>query len=267
MTRHVLFATAVLAALSCSIPRWPAAQPAPAPAPQAASTCPPDEAVAQAGRLARVAGVLKPGGTLEILAIGSATMLGPQGGPEGSVPDRMAQDLRRAVPGAAVRLTARGGRGVTAQDMVAAMSEELAHRRYQLVLWQTGTVEAARNLPPAEFAATLADGMRRTRAADADLILIDPQFSRLLTAKANLAPYEETLERAAAGPDVVLFHRFALMRRWVETTQIDIETATRADREETVDRLHECLARALARVVLHDAEPAAADATAVPPGR
>jgi hypothetical protein len=249
MMRYVIFATAVLAGSAFGSVRGQAS----APTAQAAIVCPAlDEAPPPSAKLPHVAAVLKPGGTLDILAVGSATMVGAHGGPEGSVPDRTAEDLRRAVPGVTVRLTSRGGRGVTAADMVGTMSEELDRHPYQLLLWQTGTVEAARNLPPAQFAATLAEGTKRAHAADADVILIDPQFSRLLTAKTNLAPYEETLEQAAKMPDVVLFARFALMRRWVESGQIDLETVTRADREPTLDRLRECQRRALAQTILQD---------------
>src|SRR3712207_8187172 len=49
----------------------------------------------------------------------------------------------------------RGAPGLTAADSIAMIREELRRAPAQLVLWQTGAVEAARNLDLDEFAATL----------------------------------------------------------------------------------------------------------------
>jgi hypothetical protein len=205
-------------------------------------------------KLPHVAAALKAGKDLDILAVGSATMLGPRGGTEGSFPYRMAQTLRTAVPGANIRLTVHSGRGLTAADMLSTITAELGRHPYQLVLWQTATVEAVRNLPPDDFLQTLSEGARRAQAAHADLILIDPQFSRFLHANANLDPYQQTLQQATGLPGVALFHRFDLMRHWVSAGQIDLERAGRSERQKTADLLHECLGRALAHVILQGAD-------------
>ncbi len=200
--------------------------------------------------LPHVAAALKPGKELNILAVGSATMLGPAGGAEGSFPFRMAAYLRAAVPDATVRLTVRSGRGLTAADMLATIRTELSQHPAQLVLWQTGTVEAVRNLPPEDFLQTLSEGAKLAEGGQADLVLIDPQFSRFLHANANLDPYEQTLEQATGLPDVILFHRYELMRHWVSAGQIDLERTVRSDRQKTAALLHDCLGRALAQVIL-----------------
>jgi hypothetical protein len=111
-------------------------------------------------------------------------------------------------------------------------------------------VEAVRNLSPGDFADTLADGASLVHGAGADLMLIDPQFSRFLHANANLDPYEQTLEQATGLPDVILFHRYELMRHWVSAGQIDLERTVRSDRQKTAALLHDCLGRALAQVIL-----------------
>jgi hypothetical protein len=258
--RIVLLVAALLA------PALAAAQPAPsvptatvttatAPAPSAtpAACAAPADLGATDVKLPHVTAALKAGKTLDILAVGSATMLGPHGATEGSFPYRMSELLREAVPGATVKLNVHSGRGLTATDMLATIRTELSRHAYQLVLWQTATVEAVRSLPPEDFFATLSDGAQRVQAAGADLILIDPQFSRFLFANANLDPYQETMAQATGLPGVVLFHRFDLMRHWVNTGQIDLERATRPDREKTADLLHDCLGRALARLILDGA--------------
>ncbi len=240
-----------------------------------------DDVAGVVAALPRVAEVLKPGKVLSVLAVGSATMFGPetsldpatisaqaltsrvaptiqpqlytQAASELSFPMLMAAALRTAVPGAEVKVTVRGGRGLLAVDMLDILKTEVATHAYNLVLWQTGTVEAVRNLPPGEFSQTLLDGAEAVRDGGADLVLIDPQFSRFLQTNANLEPYSQALVQAAAMPGVALFHRFDLMRNWVNEGQLDLERTPRADRKKSIEFLHACLGRYLGKFVLDSA--------------
>ena len=244
------------------------------------SPCQPaDEAPVTAGSLPEVAAVLKPGSTLRVLAIGSATMFGPeaalapgtltsqslsptvppravdpapinQDASQQAFPRQMARALEALVPGLKVEVVVRGGRGMTANDMLALMRTELPLDKPQLVLWQTGTVEAVRNTSPGEFAQVLLDGAEAAEQAGANLMLIDPQYSRFLQANSNLDPYTQALQQAAALPGTLLFHRFDLMRGWANAGQIDLERTPRADRHKAVETLHACLGASLARVVV-----------------
>jgi acyl-CoA thioesterase-1 len=238
----------------------------------------PDEASGVVTGLPHVAAALKPGSTLEVLAVGSATLFGPEasllpgtatnhapGGAQATAPPpqvinaepselafprQMAKALEVAVPGASVHVTVRGGRGLTASDMLNLLRTALRQSKYQLVLWQTGTVEAVRNVPPGEFAQTLAEGAEAVRQANADLVLIDPQFSRFLQTNSNLDPYEQAFQQVSSMPDVLLFRRFELMRTWVNEGQIDLERTGKSNRKHVVELLHSCLGAHLARMVL-----------------
>src|SRR4051794_35313010 len=238
----------------------------------------PDDASGVAAGLPHVAAALKPGSTLEVLAVGSATLFGPEasllpgtvthqagsGAPvsapapqvinaeasELAFPRQMAKALEVAVPGAKVHVTVRGGRGLTAADMLGLLRTALAESRYQLVLWQTGTVEAVRNVPPGEFAQTLAEGAEAGRQANPDLVLIDPQLSRFLQTNSNVEPYEQAFQQVSSMPDVLLFRRYDLMRTWVNEGQIDLERTGKSNRKHVVELLHSCLGAHLARMVL-----------------
>lgn len=255
------------------------------PACAAASTdsCPAaDDVASNIASLPHAAEVLQPGKKLIVLAVGSATMFGPEASQEGGTltsqvlgagpgpvgtpgkilaqqpsdqafPLQMAKQLRALVPGADVQVVVRGGRGLLATEMLALLRKELAAAHYDLVIWQTGTVEAVRNLLPSEFGQTLADGAEAAQAAGADLVLVDPQFSRFLQANSNLDPYLQALQQVAAMPGVVLFHRFDLMRSWANDGQIDLEHTARSDRQKAIETLHACLGRSLARLVLASA--------------
>ena len=238
----------------------------------------PDDITANLSPLTHVAAVLKPGSTLNVLTVGSATVFspteslqpgtvtglalgignGPRGGEliasDAAFPLQMAKDLRAAIPGLVVNVTVKGGRGMLASDMLSIIKTELAAHSYQLVIWQTGTVEAVRNVPSGEFYQTLSDGSAAIADAGADLVLVDPQFSRFLHANTDLDPYSQTLQQIAGQPDVLLFHRFELMRYWSSEGQIDLERTPKNLRVKTVEALHTCLGASLARMVAESAK-------------
>jgi hypothetical protein len=200
---------------------------------------------------------IRGGGPVEVLAVGSGTMLSPEtGSVNASFPYRMVEALQKALPQVTFRLTVKGGRGVSAAEMLDVMHDEFAKTPFRLVLWQTGTVEAVRGLRPEDLYDTLAAGAELTQAHNADLVLIDPQFSRFLRANANLDPYEAVLQRAASLPGVMLFHRYELMRTWVSQGTIDLERTPKAEQARTAELLHRCLGQALAAQVLKGAEQA-----------
>jgi len=246
------------AALLCALALIPPA------AAQTASPAAPDPCAAPADLTAQdtplpaLQAAIKDTGTVNILAVGSGTMLGPEtGSADASFPYRMVESMRTALPDVKFQLTVKGGKGVTAADMLTIMRDELAHTPYRLVLWQTGTVEAVRGLRPEDLYDTLAAGADLTGEHNADLVLIDPQFSRFLRANANLDPYEDVLQRAASLPGVMLFHRYELMRYWVGQNRIDLERAAKSEQRRTADVLHRCLGQALAAEILKGAARAA----------
>lgn len=240
-----------------------------------------DDLAGTATSLPKVAAVLHSGAVLDILAIGSATMFGPEAslspgtvtsqafgdgsklpvpsklftGPasEKAFPLQMAKELRSAIPDLDVRITVRGGRNLLATDMLDLLRSELATHHYDLVLWQTGTVEAVRNVPPGEFGQTLSDGAEAITTAGANLALVDPQFSRFLQTSSNLEPYEQALQQVAAMPGTMLFHRYDLMHAWASEGRIDLERTPRADRQKTIETLHACLGQHLARLIIDSA--------------
>ena len=166
----------------------------------------------------------------------------------------MVHALHAALPSVDFRLTVRGGRGMTAEDMLPLLEAALKQQHFPLVLWQTGTVEAVRGLQPSGMLDVLHTGAEQVRAAGGDLVLIDPQFSRFLRANTDLDPYENVMQQVATMPGVVLFRRFDLMRGWANDGRIDLERTPKADRDKALEELNACLGKALARFVLSGAD-------------
>jgi acyl-CoA thioesterase-1 len=188
---------------------------------------------------------------VDVLAIGSATTVGQDGNAEGvSFPYHMIEALHAALPQVDFELTVKGGRGLTAQEMLPLLDAQVAAHAYPLVLWQTGTVEAVRGLRPDSLHAALEAGVLHIRARGGDTVLIDPNYSRALRANTEIDPYMQVLRQVAGLPGVVLFPRYDLTRAWVQKGELDVESAPKAQRVAAVDALHRCVGAALARFVL-----------------
>jgi len=236
----------------------PAAEP-----PPALATCPVAEEFAVPEEpLAAVAAALAAGGPVNILAVGSATTVGavPDRTPIESFPYRMVEALQAAMPQVTFNLTVRGGKGMTAEDMVPLITTALAARHYTLVIWQTGTVEAVRGLSPDRLESALEDGVQRVQEVGGDVVLVDPQFSRFLRANTDLEPYQTVLQQVATMPSVVLFHRFDVMNAWADDDRIDLERTPVGRRSKAVALLSTCVGNALARFILKGAALDRADA-------
>jgi hypothetical protein len=221
----------------------------------------PEEFTTADASLAQLAASIAAGGPVDILAVGSATTVGSStaGGLHsaaqgGAFPWHMVRALHAALPSVEFRLTVRGGRGMTADDMLPLIEAALKQQHYPLVLWQTGTVEAVRGLHPDNMLDVLHTGAERVRDAGGDLVLIDPQFSRFLRANTDLDPYENVMQQVATMPGAALFHRFDLMRTWANDGGVDLENTPKADRDKALDELNACLGKALARFVLSGAD-------------
>jgi len=198
------------------------------------------------------------GGPVEILAVGSGATTGANGvQPDSAFPYRMLDALRAALPQVTVDLTVRGGRGMSAEEMLPLVKAQLHQAPAQLVLWQTGTVEAIHGLRPVRMRQALREGLDIIHAAGGSLVLLDPQFTRALRANTDVEPYETELQQIAALPGATLFHRYELTRGWALGGQIDPERATQDTREAELARLNVCLGRALARYLLNGAGIAA----------
>jgi acyl-CoA thioesterase-1 len=210
--------------------------------------------------LRRVAAALATKHGLDILALGSGSTVGDSGGaggpalvfhaPEAAYPYKMLAALQAMRPADHFTLTVKGGRNMTAETMLPMLLDALGPHRYDLVLWQTGTVEAVHGSRTDSLRSVLQDGVDAAAKAEADVVLIDPQFSRFLRANADLSPYESVLQQMAGNADVTLFHRFDLTQSWVNSGQVDLERVSREERDKTIVLLNTCLGEALARYVL-----------------
>lgn len=202
-------------------------------------------------RLPHVQSALTAGG-LRVLVLGSASGLGSAGnsGPRAAWPHRFVAHLREQAPGLQISMTLRAQRGSTVAMQLAILSRALLEQPVDLVVWQTGTVDAVRGSDPQELAATLEEGLHAIRAAQADLVLMDQQFSRFLRANTAIDAYRDMMRMFASGSGTPLLRRYDLMQAWAESDELDLERTPKDKLADEVDRLHDCLGRALAQLIL-----------------
>ena len=246
-----VLAAALCVSASMGAAAAPGDAPSAAPIPAWMAACPPGVPLgAPTIALDQVRAALASHRDIDVLAIGSAAMLGPIGLPATMFTHRAIDGLAAARPETKFTLVARNARGALASDMLTVLRSELSAHHYDLVLWQAGSVEAMWSVPVAEFRQTLAEGARVVAEAHGSLVLIDSQFSYLTQSKVDVALYAGVMREIAALPGAVLFRRYDMTRDWVMSGQLDIEHVAQHDRQKAADHWNECLGSALVNLLV-----------------
>jgi lysophospholipase L1-like esterase len=208
---------------------------------------PPKGGAKSMGSLAHVAAKLATGQPVKIIAFGSSSTAGyGSSAPEYTYPNRLAAQLHRQYPTADITVINRGQGGEDAPEMMKRLQTEVIDMHPDLVIWQVGTNAVLRNLDPAETARMVEDGVARIQAAGADLVLVDPQYSPAVNAKAeNAGKMVRLLNRVAELRHVGIFPRFEVMRDWHEKQSIPIETFVISDGLHMNDWGYACFAQLL----------------------
>ncbi len=195
------------------------------------------------------------GQPLRIVAIGSSSTMGVGlSSPAAAWPARLETSLRRALPQLQLTVLNRAHPRQTAEQMTERLAADVLAEHPHLVIWEAGTAEAVRRLEVGVFRDTLLQGIEQIRAAgDADMILVNMQFSPQAAAIVDFEPYLEAMHEAAEMEAVPLFPRFQIMRYWVEEGMFDFEGTRRGDEMSIADAVHRCLGESLAAAVLRAA--------------
>src|SRR4051795_2170687 len=199
------------------------------------------------GSLPHVAGKLAAGQPVEIVAFGSSSTAGfGASSPEFNYPNRLAAQLRRRYPGADITVVNRGKGGEDAPEMMKRLQTEVIDMKPDLVIWQVGTNAVLRNLDPGETAKLVEEGVSLIQAAGADLVLVDPQYSPAVNAKAeNASRMVKLLGKVAELRHVGFFPRFEVMRDWHEKQSMPFDSFVVADGLHMNDWGYACFAQLL----------------------
>jgi lysophospholipase L1-like esterase len=185
--------------------------------------------------------------TVLVVGSGSSVMPGPDGAGK-AYPGRLEQALRKRFPGVDIKVTALAKSRQTAADMAQALEKALLDQKPDLVIWQTGTVDAIRGVDPESFRVSLDDGIDHIVDAGADLILMNMQYSPRTETMISLSNYADIMQVVARDREVPLFDRREIMRYWNDNGNFDLNLATKD--LTTAYKVHDCLGRALASLVV-----------------
>jgi hypothetical protein len=191
---------------------------------------------------------------LTILVVGAGSSQLPGAAAKNAYPARLQQVLAAKLPGVEVKVVTDVKATRTAAEMVRTLAPALAEAKPALMIWQTATVDAMQGVDPDHFSQMLDKGINIARSAGADVIFVNPQYSPRTESMIALATYVENMRWVALQQQVPLFDRFNLMKAWSDLGTFDLYSATK--KLDMAERVHDCLGRLLAGLVLEAAKPA-----------
>ncbi|MEA2934699.1 MAG: hypothetical protein QOD74_1345 [Variibacter sp.] len=204
------------------------------------------------GRLPRVSLEVRREHRLDILVVGTgSSLLTGNQGTATSYPARLEAVLAERLPGTAVSVRTDVQPRRTAADMRQILAKALLDAKPRLVVWQTGTVDAMRGIDIEEFRNTLEEGLGAISKAGADALLMNMQYSPRTESMIAAGPYNDAMRYVAQHSDVPMFDRLAVMRHWSEHGVFDF---TAPDKSQIAERVHDCVGRLLAHLVIEAAE-------------
>jgi len=185
-----------------------------------------------------------------IVALGSSSTAGAgASSTAASYPSRLAAELAQRFPTQPITVQNRGVGGELAIDMLSRFDLSVAVEHPHLVLWQLGTNAVLRGHERWPSDSLIRGSIRRMKALDADVVLIDPQFAPKVIVKPDVEGMIDLIAAAATQEHVGLFHRFALMRHWHEVDGMPFATFVSADGLHMNDWSYSCLAKAIAAAI------------------
>jgi hypothetical protein len=184
---------------------------------------------------------------IAVVGTGSSALAGPDG-PPSAYPARLEVALNQRMPSIPVKVVTLLRTRQTAEDLAKGMDKLVVDEKPDLVIWQTGTIDAIRRLDPDSFKAALEDGVERIHKGGADVILMNQQYSPRTESMITLGPYADVMRVVAQHYGTPLFDRLGIMRHWSDTGAFDLYAAGRDN--VLAHRVHDCIGRAIATLII-----------------
>jgi lysophospholipase L1-like esterase len=185
--------------------------------------------------------------TIAVVGTGSSALAGPDG-PNSAYPARLEAALKHRLPGLAVKVVPLLRSRQTADDLAKGMAKLLIDEKPDLVIWQTGTIDAIRRIEPDDFRAALDEGIETVQKGGSDVILMNMQYSPRTDFMLALGPYADVMRFVAQQHEVPLFDRLAIMHYWSDTGEFDLYASGKDN--VLAQRVHDCIGRAMAEMII-----------------
>jgi lysophospholipase L1-like esterase len=185
--------------------------------------------------------------TIAVVGTGSSILAGPDG-PRSAYPARLEAALKQLLPSVDVKVVTLVRTRMTTQDLAQGMAKLVVDERPDLVIWQTGTLDAIRRIDPENFRTALDEGLETLHHGGADVILMNMQYSPRTETMVPLGPYADIMRVVAQQHEIPLFDRLAIMRHWSDTGAFDLYAAGKDN--VLAHRVHDCIGRAIASLII-----------------
>jgi GDSL-like Lipase/Acylhydrolase family len=186
---------------------------------------------------------------ITVIGTGSSVLPGADG-TSIAYPARLESALGQKLSNVAVKVTTKTKAGQTAETMQRSMRELLIGEKPNLVIWQTGTVDAIRRVELDDFRTALETGVDTLRNRGTDVMLMNMQYSPRTESMIAVGPYADEMRAVAQQRDIPIFDRFGIMRYWSDEGAFDFYAAGRDIG--LAQRVHDCLGRAIGTLVILD---------------
>jgi lysophospholipase L1-like esterase len=185
--------------------------------------------------------------TIAVVGTGSSILAGPEG-PRSAYPARLEAVLKAKLPSVAVKVVSLVRTRMTTEDLAKGMEKLVNDEKPDLVIWQTGTLDAIRRVDPDEFRAALEEGVETLHKGGADVILMNMQYSPRTDIMVPLGPYADNMRVVAQQHEIPLFDRLAIMRHWSDTGAFDLYAAGKDN--VLAQRVHDCIGRGISSMII-----------------
>jgi lysophospholipase L1-like esterase len=213
----------------------------------------PDPMLSDEDRLPATGRALARSQDINVIVLGGGGTQGMGGsGLAAAWPTKFSAALAEAL-GRKVDVVNLGRRRQIAADVLQRLDQDVIALKPTLVVWETGTVDAARGIEPEEFSRALARGVRLMQRAGIDVVLVDPQFVGATQPLLNMAPFVEAMRQISAKDQLVKFDRYEIMRHWLEIGFIRQLGLSRDAMVEENDKVFDCVGKLLAQLVARQA--------------
>jgi hypothetical protein len=203
--------------------------------------------------LPKVANAIKTKRRLDVLVIGSGSSALPgSDGANMSYPSRLEAALREALAGVTITVRTDLRPKKTAAEAAQGFGQMIdklpPDQKPDLVIWQTGTVDAIRSVDPDDFRMALDGGIEALQKPGSDVLLINLQYNPRMETMLSVGPYNDTIRVVAQQHEVPMFDRFSIMRHWNDVGDFDLFGSVHG--YGMARRVHDCIGRSLAAMVV-----------------
>ena len=196
--------------------------------------------------LAGIKAKLQAGKIITVVALGSSSTTGFGTGSGGAFPDVMKRELLRLRPSARIELINSGRIMDNIPGNIARLDSDVLRFKPDLVVWQLGSNDAVWRGIADNAKDMLSDAVKRLKAANADVVLVDLQYAPVVLVASRHVRMEKIIADVAREQSVGHFPRFLLMKR---ASEAGVKGLVWWDGLHNSAEGHKCVGVALAQMI------------------